>query len=110
MDHEMEKKLVNDALYAAIKEHWQQGEVIFGHSCESPWFDPKPAPIGRVEVEPAKPSSRVIFRKVYKAAGYPTDPRNDAARMLEASMNLIAQPRGTVDYRPLRAWLGESIN
>lgn len=78
---------------------------------DSPWSDPKPAPVVRETVEPAKPHSRPIFKKVYKGPGYPVDPRNERARALEGYVNAFALQKGGVfDHRPLRAWLNENVN
>lgn len=84
--------------------HKLLGEKVAAHAFG------KVAEVGTVLVDPPKTHSRPIFRKVYRAPGYPTDPRNDKAHALESGMNLIKQPIRTVDYRPLREWLAKGIN
>lgn len=86
------------------------GEQIFGKEIAERAFADPVSDIGRVELIPPKPHSRVVFRKVYKGPGYPIDPRNEAARALEKGMNLIPQVPYAVDYRPLRDYLVEAIN
>lgn len=51
-----------------------------------------------------------VFRKVYHGPGYPVDPRNQEARLLEQGLNLEQRPLGEVDCRPLKAWLLENGN
>ncbi len=52
----------------------------------------------------------IKFRKVYSGPGYPIDPANKKARALESALNLEPQPTGVLDLRPLKRWLGESVN
>lgn len=51
------------------------------------------------------------FLKVYRAPGYPVDPRNCKARAMDAYVNAFSpQPAGVLDRRPLDAWLCENMN
>lgn len=54
---------------------------------------------------------RFKFRKVYKAPGYPVDPKMEEARALDAYVNAFSpQPHGVFDRSALDNWLVQNIN
>lgn len=51
------------------------------------------------------------FRRVYKAPGYPVDPRLEKARALDCAFNLGSHAgKRTVDRSALKFWLALGIN
>lgn len=56
--------------------------------------------------------ARLKFRKVYKAPGYPVDPRLVAARALDAWVNFSPQSGAhqVFDWEGFRRWLSDTTN